>query len=318
MRSVLISSAGAAPQLGEFPEPAAGPKEQRVSLVAAGLHPAVRSLPSGDLDSGPGPWPRIPGIDAVARAADGRLIYVGFVKAPYGTFAEVMSVPFAVPLTEGIDDAVAAQVAAAVHPGLSSWLPLRREVRHGRLGSVWVLGASGFAGALAVQNARELGAERIVVSGRRRRRLEQLDADVVVPFGQDLDQAAADFAAEATHTPPALVLDYAWGAVAEAVFAGLVRSAVEEDDAATRYVEIGQAAGAQAALPAGLLRSRAITLAGSGAGATAMDDLMLELPVYLERICRGRVHVPVVEFGLDEVGTAWTHDDGDVRPVLVP
>src|SRR5262245_38709204 len=51
----------------------------------AGIHPTVRSLAAGRHYGSTDAWPLIPGVDAVARTADGVLIYTGFVEAPDGT-----------------------------------------------------------------------------------------------------------------------------------------------------------------------------------------------------------------------------------------
>ncbi|HEY3839579.1 MAG TPA: hypothetical protein VGL72_23575 [Bryobacteraceae bacterium] len=62
-------------------------------MVAAGIHPLVRAVAAGKHYSAKGSWPMIPGVDAVARTADGALVYTGFLEPPYGTFAERMASP---------------------------------------------------------------------------------------------------------------------------------------------------------------------------------------------------------------------------------
>jgi hypothetical protein len=52
----------------------------------------VRSRAHGSHYSSEGRYPLIPGVDAVARTADGALIYTGNVFAPYGTMAERMAI----------------------------------------------------------------------------------------------------------------------------------------------------------------------------------------------------------------------------------
>lgn len=94
----------------------------------------------------------------MARTADGEVIYTGYVAAPYGTLAEPMAVPggMRLPLPAGADPVA---VAGGLNPGLSSWMPLlARKDEVGELGPVAVLGVTGMAGLLAVQNARILGA----------------------------------------------------------------------------------------------------------------------------------------------------------------
>ena len=167
MKAAVIKGAGEVPVYGDFDEPVVAGNRQLVELVAAGLHPVVRALAGGDHygSTGPGRW--FPGVDAVARTDDGRLVYTGFTEHPYGTFAERMSVPMTLPLPDGADPV---QIAGGLNPGLSSWLPLRARRRPtARLGTVLVLGATGVAGTIAVQNALALGAEHVVAVGRNRR-----------------------------------------------------------------------------------------------------------------------------------------------------
>jgi NADPH:quinone reductase-like Zn-dependent oxidoreductase len=58
-------------------------------------------------------------------------------------------------------------IAGGMNPGLSLWLPLRaRSGEVDALGTVLILGVTGMAGVLAVQNARILGAQRVVGLGR--------------------------------------------------------------------------------------------------------------------------------------------------------
>ncbi len=129
--------------------------------------------------------------------------------------------------------------------------------------------------------------------------------------------AQDDFAAEARQARPTVVLDFLWGATAEAAFAGLGRSGLDEDTTRTAYLELGQSAGASASVPGSLLRSSAITIRGSGAGSSPIAEIVAELPTYLDRIASGQVSVPVRTFPLSRVADAWQHNEPGVRAVVV-
>lgn len=320
MKAAVIAAAGEAPVLGDFPEPEVSGGRELVELVAAGIHPVVRSLASGAHYGSAGVWPSVPGVDAVARTADGELVYTGYPQAPFGTLAERMSVParMRIPLPEGADPV---QVAGGLNPGLASWMPLVARADDGPLGCVLVVGATGVAGQLAVQNALALGAERVVAVGRSPERLARLERDgvsTVVLAGDQATDAAAVSAALAGASP-SIVLDFVWGAPAEAVFEALGRTGLDEDEADIRYVEIGAMAGARAAVPAALLRSRRIRIVGSGAGSGSVADIMAQLPVYLRHIADGIVTVPTRSFPLSRVAEAWAAAaNGGDRVVVVP
>ena len=319
MKAAVVASPGATPTYADFPEPVLTPGTQLVDLVAAGLHPAVRALVSGGHYGGPDAWPVVAGVDAVARTADGTLVYTGLIPAPYGTLAERMAAPthFAVPLPAGADPVL---VAGAMNPGLASWLPLvtRADERGADgLGTVLVLGATGAAGTLAIQNALALGADDVLAVGREPERLaglRDLGARTVALVG-DRDVDAAAIREALGGASPTTVVDFVWGSVAEAAFAALIRRSTDEDPADIVHIEIGSSAGEDAAVPAALLRGRKFRLRGSGLGAISMRQMAAELPRYLELIGSGRLRLPVQAVPLAEVADAWRATT-DARIVL--
>jgi hypothetical protein len=75
----------------------------------------------------------------------------------------------------------------------------------------------------------------------------------------------------------------------------------------------------EAAVPSALLRSRKITISGSGAGSVAAADIKGQIPVYIKLIAEGGVQVPFRTFLLSDVGAAWTASaQAGPRVVLVP
>jgi NADPH:quinone reductase-like Zn-dependent oxidoreductase len=327
MKAAVIESAGAAPRYSDFREPELEDGRVLVSLVAAGIHPIVRAMAAGTHYGSHGVFPSIPGVDAVARTSDGVLVYTGYPEPPYGTLAERLAVPSAMGF--GLPaDADPVQVAAGMNPGLSSWMPLvarKAELAGasgaGALGTVLVLGASGTAGILAVQNALALGATRVIGTGRDAARLRQArerGAETVAFTGDRETDAAALRSALRTGNP-STVLDFVWGEPAEAAFDALSRSGLDDDDGDTSYIEIGQAAGAEASLPAALLRSARIRISGSGAGSGSIAEIMRQLPAYLHLIAAGMVQVPVSTFPLSRIDEAWAEASASgTRAVVVP
>ncbi|TPW78152.1 zinc-binding alcohol dehydrogenase family protein [Schumannella soli] len=289
-------------------------------LVAAGVHPVVKSRASGAHYSAGDVYPMVPGVDAVACDADGRLVYTGWVPEPWGTMAERLSAPFGAPLPEGADPLA---VAAGMNPAMSGWLPLAARAEEvGALGTVLVLGATGMAGGLAVQAARALGAERVVAAGRSVAALDRLAAEGAVVAslaGVDDDRAAvADVLAAALDGhAPSIVLDFLWGPVAEAAFAALGRSRGSDERADIAYVQIGSMAGPDASVPAALLRSRRLRLAGSGLGSIRRERLIATLPHVMQAIADGALTPQAVPFGFEDAAAAWAYT-GPGRAVLVP
>jgi NADPH:quinone reductase-like Zn-dependent oxidoreductase len=317
MRAAVITAPDASPVCGDFPEPAVPPGREPLHLVGAGLHNIVRGLASGRHYRGRMVYPLVPGIDAVARTGDGRLVYTGYVRPPFGTMAERLLAPFQTEVPAGADPLA---IAAGMNPGLSGWMALtsrREEV--GALGTVLVLGATGMSGSLAVQGALALGAERVIAAGRDPEALERLrgmGATTVSLVQDGPDTLGKALGGPVAETPPGLVLDYLWGPIAEAAFAVLGRSG-EDAEADTAYVQIGSLAGPEASLPADLLRSRRIRFSGSGAGSVSVEEMLAEAPAVMARFADGSLQVPYTTYPLSRVGEAWAHT-GRSRAVVVP
>lgn len=318
MRAAVVTAPDVSPACADFPEPTVPPGHEPLHLVGAGLHNIVRGVALGQHYSrGRMTYPLVPGIDAVARTGDGRLVYTGYARPPFGTMAERLVAPFQVEVPAGADPLA---IAAGMNPGLSGWMVLSARCKEvGALGTVLVLGATGMSGSLAVQGALALGAERVIAAGRDPEALERLRGvgATTVSLAQDgpdgLEKALADAVAEAQ---PGLVLDYLWGPVAEAAFAVLGRS-TEDTEADTAYAQIGSLAGLEASLPADLLRGRRIRITGSGVGSVSPEEMLAEAPEVMARFADGSLQVPYTAFPLSRVGEAWAHT-GRSRAVVVP
>ena len=314
-----MDAPGQAPRFGDFAEPVVTAGRELAELVAAGIHPVTRSLAEGRHYGSTDGYPLIPGVDAVARTADGALRYTGYTEAPYGTLAERMAVPGGMRLPAGAEPVA---VAGGLNPGLSSWMPLlAHRDETGALGTVVILGVTGMAGLLAVQNARILGPAQVIGAGRSRVRLDlaaQAGA-TAVPLSGDQQADAAALAAALDGEVPGLVLDFVWGPVAEAMFAALGRGGLDEERSDISYIEIGALAGAEASVPAALLRSRRLRISGSGAGSASVGAIMAQIPVYMQMIADGQVTVPTRTFPLSQVTAGWAATaDGGPRVVIVP
>ena len=313
MKAAIIDRAGADARYGDFPDPEPTEAETLSRVLAAGIHPVVRDLAAHTHYGSEGVYPLVPGVDCVARAEDGVARYAGFIRSPWGTFAERVATRMGLPLPEGADPIA---IAGALNPGLSSWLPLVARAREvGDLGTVLIVGATGFAGRIAVQSALALGAERVVGVGRDEDRLAEVRRLGGVPVSlADGPDAVVSAAAGAS---PSLVLDYLWGSAATMVWDALSGHGMDEDDADILHVEMGTAAGGHAALPGELLRSRRLTVRGSGAGSTPVTEIMAQLPVFMEKVASGQVVAPVEVFPLARVDEAWAYR-GPRRAVVVP
>jgi NADPH:quinone reductase-like Zn-dependent oxidoreductase len=319
MHAAVVRSFDHPPRYEEYdtPEPI-GAEEALVDVLAAGLHPRVRSGASGRHYTSTGTLPMIPGIDGVGRLADGRRIYFVVPDDTWGSMAEkaVVDLRRVIELSDHVD---AAKVAAAMNPAMSSWVALRRRVPLQVGQSVLVLGATGNAGQMAVQIAKRLGAAVVVGAGRNPDRLAELGAigaDAVVELGDDSDVVAERLATAAAEVD--IVIDYLWGEPASRAIIALLQ-ARSDRSRALDWIQIGAVAGPTIELPSVALRSANFRLQGTGQGAVSPEAYLAELPSLIAEIDAGTIAVEALSVPLAEVEATWNAPQAPgVRTVLVP
>lgn len=298
--AALVEVRGEAPCYRTVPEPVADAGQEVVEILAVGVHHVTRGIASGrhyvhrDL-------PIVPGVDGVARRADGSL---SVVFAPEtGTMVQRLAVdPSTLIPIQDVDPAV---LAGSLNPVISAWMALRGlgDIT-GR--SVLVLGATGTSGSMAVRVARHLGASRIVAAGRDEVRLAALGSvvDATVRLGEA--RAAAVLAAAAADVD--IVLDYLWGPVTEMALGTILRARAD-DTQLLDWVQIGSMAGDDIALPAGALRAKALRLSGSGFGSVPFESYLHEVPNAAAAIAAGVCEVQPRPVVLADVEEAWSYTD---------
>jgi NADPH:quinone reductase-like Zn-dependent oxidoreductase len=299
MHAAVVRAFDHPPRYETVDPPVAAADEILVDVLATGLHPRVRSGASGDHYADGDTLPLIPGIDGVGRHPDGTRGYFLTLDPIHGSLADQVVVPRRrwIPLP---DDADEIAVAAGVNPAMSSWLPLRHRVdlRPGQ--TVLVVGATGSAGRMAVQIARQLGAGRVIAAGRdpkRRAALTALGADAAVPLNADAVRAeAADVD---------VVVDYLWGEPAAAVLAGVLAARTDPGRPLT-WLHIGAVAGPTLELPSAALRAHNLTIQGSGQGSMSTADMAAGLPAIVDTLAAGTITVDATAVPLRDVETTWT------------
>src|SRR5580704_13651041 len=318
VKAAVVSAFDAPPRYGDFPDPApAGDDEVVVDVLAAGLHPRVRSQASGSHYTSTDELPLVPGVDGVGRGSDGLLRYFVLSDTTLGSMAErtVIDTRRSVVLPDGTDPVA---VAAAMNPAMASWVALRQRVRFQAGQSVLVLGA-GNAGQIAVQVAKLLGASRIVVAGRLHTgvagRLRAAGAAETVSLDGELDVAAKRIGEVASDVD--VVLDYLWGEPAAAAMAAIITARADRGKPLT-WVELGSVSGPTAAIPSAALRAARLTVIGSGQGSVGGHEYLAELPALAEAITAGRIDVDARAVPLADVEQAWADTGASHRIVLTP
>ncbi|MFJ6215165.1 zinc-binding alcohol dehydrogenase family protein [Streptomyces sp. NPDC092296] len=308
MHAAVITSFDAPPAYGEHPDPVAtGEHDMVVEVLAAGLHHLTRAKANGTHYSSTGGFPLVPGVDGVVRDGSGRLRYAALDDTNLGTFAErtVIDVRRSVLLPDGIDPV---RIAAAMNPGMSSWVALRRRIAFREGQRVLILGATGSAGGMAIQIAKRFGAAQVIAVGRdttRFKALEALGADRTITFDEVGVAADVD-----------VVLDFVWGEPAAGAMLPMLTARADRSAPLT-WIQIGSLAGATAPVPSAALRAAQLQILGSGIGSVSPRDFIAELPELAEAVTEGALDVHARAVPLAEIAQAWTERTSE-RLVFVP
>jgi NADPH:quinone reductase-like Zn-dependent oxidoreductase len=310
MKAAVVTTFDAPPRYLDYPDPAArGTDEAVVDVLAAGLHPRVRSQANGSHYTSTGVLPLVPGIDAVVRDSRGRIRYAVLDDTTLGTMAErtVIDLDHSVVLPHGADPVL---LAAAMNPAMSSWVALRHRIDFGRGQRVLVLGATGNAGRMAIQVAKRFGAAQVIAAGRDQARLAglgALGADQTCTFDQLAAAADVD-----------VVIDYVWGQPTARAMVDMLTGRQDRSRLLT-WIEIGSVVGADAPIPSAALRSARLQIVGSGIGSVPGRDFVTEIPKIASAVAEGAFDVRARAVPLADVEQAWTAAaQTSDRIVLVP
>jgi NADPH2:quinone reductase len=176
---------------------------------------------------------------------------------------------------------------------------------------VLVLGATGTVGLVAVQAAKLLGAARVVAAGRNPARLErasELGADATVNL-HEADLVGA-FKEAAGGDGPTYIVDTLWGTPAI--------SAIQAAGPGYRLVQIGQSAGAEAALASAALRGKMGELYGYTDFAVPRNDFRREYLRLAGHAAVGEIVFDIQAFPVERIAEAWQRQaDGATGKIVV-
>jgi NADPH:quinone reductase-like Zn-dependent oxidoreductase len=323
VKAAVIHEFGAVPRYEDFADPTLDAGDLLVHVQAVALENFDKMTAQGVHYSSREIFPMFPAIvghSGVGALSDGKLVFFGGTKPPYGTLAEKAVVPkayaaYASPVPEGVDLAVAAALPASA---LTSLLPLRWGVKLEPGQTVLIQGATGVSGKLAVQIAKLLGAGKIVGTGREDsilRSLSDLGATATIDLKQPDTAIIEAFTREAGQGYD-VILDFLWGHPTELLFRALTPTEAGFAKRRTRYVQSGQAAGPTITLLAEALRTSGLEIGGGGNVSPAV------LPEALQQVWawfgQGLLTCNVEKMHLKDIAEAWNRKASGKRIVIVP
>ncbi|MBC5783770.1 zinc-binding dehydrogenase [Ramlibacter sp. USB13] len=273
MKAVRVHAWGEAPRVEDLPQPQGGAGRTLVRMHAATVGHIDRTVWSGAFLRHP-PLPYVPGVEAAGvvisgeRFAPGTRVWMrgaGLGIARDGTWRECIEVPDDAlgALPEGVSYALG---SAFFSPCTSAWVALH-EVAKLRAGErVLVSGASGAVGSIAVQLAREAGAQVDAFDAARE---VQPEADLL------LDMVGGEV------LPRALRGVKPGGRAVLVGYAGGTEARIDLPELLQRDIAL---------LPLNILRREAAARAAA--------------PQLLQRIADGKLQLAVREFSLDQAHEA--------------
>jgi NADPH:quinone reductase-like Zn-dependent oxidoreductase len=297
MRAAFIESYGQTPTVTDLPElehdlPIA-------TMVAAGLNPVDLTIAGGEYYAIRPKPPYTPGVEGVARRADGKLVYFmrpGDLK--HGSLAEqvVLNEEESFELTDETDPAAAISCGIA---GLAAWLSLmdRGGLQAGE--KVVINGATGAAGRIAIQAAKLAGASQVVAVGRSAERLErckELGADETLRFHGPTYLHEVELR-KLTDGGQDLTIDFLWDHPGIAALNAGAKNA--------RFIQVGNAAGLGAGMPASILRAGNYTLKGFSVWNETRETKEAGFNALLDHVKAGRIQLDTELVALEDVPDAW-------------
>lgn len=309
MRAAVVHKVGDVPHCEDFPDPVVQDGEVIVRPRAVAIENVDKAIVNGThyaASAYAGRFPMIPTFDGVGELEDGSLVTFGNPRPPFGGLAELCPVDarFIQPAPEGIDPAVLAVMSSAV---TAMSIKAAGELEPGQV--VLVQGGTGFAGRLTIQIAKLLGAGRIVATGRddaELERLVKLGADVTINT-QVSHEALAHAFTDAADDGYDVVADYLWGPPTEALLQALTPRTFS-GSRRCRLIQIGDVAGAVAAVRAASLRTSGVEIVGAGKGLNAQT-----IPQIFEQILtwtrNGDLAFDLERTSLADIEEAWQRTD---------
>jgi len=91
--AAVVTDTNRPPVYTAFPDPDVGPGQVEGTVLSSAVHRVVRAVAGGQHYSHATAPPFVPGVDGVVRLADGRRVYTGLARPPWGMLAERVAIP---------------------------------------------------------------------------------------------------------------------------------------------------------------------------------------------------------------------------------
>ncbi len=297
MRAAFIESYGQTPTIADLPVPEGD--APLGTVLAAGINPVDLHISGGEYYAIRPKPPYTPGMEGVARRADGSLVYFGRpADLKHGSLAEkvLLDAEQSFDIDEGTDPVAAISCGIA---GLAAWLSVvdRGGIKEGD--KVVITGATGASGRMAIQAAKLRGASQIIAVGRNEAGLAralELGATDVLRWHAPMYVHQVDLE-NLTDGGQDLTIDFTWGPPAIAALMSSAKYA--------RFVQVGNAAAIGAGVTASDLRAKNIDLLGFSIFNESLEKREQAFNELLGHVKAGDIQLDAETVSLEDVPAAW-------------
>ena len=316
MKAAVIMQKDQPPIYGDFKEPMSTPDHLIVRVQASSISQITKARASATHYSSDNEVPFVPGFDGLGTLEDGSRVYFLLPINPFGAMAEFCLVDkkHYIQIPQALD---AEMVAAMAIPGMSSWAALVDQAQMIAGETVFINGAGGISGRLAIQIAKYLGAKTIIATARRSSsfdELQELGADRCLLLTDDSHAMEETFKSVCKQGVN-IVLDYLWGPSALSLVNAIAKNTPQE--MLVRYVQIGSIGGASIPFPASVLRSSGLRLMGSGLGSLSIQTMLDCVSQVLKNAPVAGLKINIQKIPLAQVENVWNKTDAQARTVLM-
>lgn len=250
-------------------------------------------------------FPSIPGASGIGRRVDnGKLVAfpARTLKPQFGSYAQrtVANSKLLLEIPENTDLYSSTAAASSL---LTSVAPLKFGLDIQPGDTVLINGATGFAGQLAIQVAKSLGASEIIRTGRNPERLaglKALGATQTISLADD-DKTIMQNLDNLSVKGNLIILDYLWGHPIELILHAIIPNSLAMKRATT-LVSIGSIAGPEISLPSKAIRTSGLQIIGMQTPKVMANQHAVYKAVW-DLINSGKIKSDVKTISLEEAAT---------------
>ncbi len=316
MKAAIMENTKSIPEIGTFPEPQNNNELVKVNVSTVALENVDKLIFSGQHYTSSQFTeikPFIPGLSGIGKLDTGETVSFSNLQPPYGSLAEFayVSEKDLTYISEKTDlkkiDTVPKSAMTSAIPLVASKETLKEQV-------VLINGATGFAGQIAVQIAKHLGAKTIIATGRNKETLNKLlslGADKVFNLTEEKNLLAKSI----KNNRPHLIIDYLWGEPTELILDSLIPESFDFSTV-TKLFQVGQSAGKRISIDATSIRTSGVEIVGF-VHYYNQDTLKKAEAVVFKLLEKNNISVPIKEFDFNDISDAWEYQPQNGERVVI-